>query len=727
MSNEVVAELDFETRSACSLRKCGSWRYSLDPSTEILCMVWRLPHWPEGETALWHPAFPHLGIDEGDDWEQLYELLDWIDEGGLVEAHNAWFERGIWTNILVPRYHFPPVPHGQWRCSAAKAATHALPRALEQAVEALGLDIEKDLSGSKTMKKMAAPRKARKAEYAQWCNAHGAGRCVTCKGKGVVRKVPCNACKGRGSYPGNVGAVPPMPVLWHESRELLERLWDYCRVDVLAEQGLSESIPDLTDLEIQMYLMDQAVNERGFMLDRQAIDIAMALIDEESVKLTAELVALTGGRVERATQRERMISWLADEGLELDNTQAATLDEVLKDTRSLAPCVARGLTIMRALGRSSTAKYVAMRNWICPDDRVHGGLLYHGAATGRWSGSGIQPHNFPKGTIKKDTAGNKWSMDDAWDDIHTGDSDELEATYGEGAIMAVLSQALRGAIVAAPGKHLFVADYAAIEARVLLWLAGDEHHLDIFRRGEDIYCEMASSIYGRTITPDEENQPPERALGKVAVLGLGYQMGAPKFEATCDKFGIPIEEELSVRTVDAYRKKFWLVKQMWWDQEAAACEAVRRPAGSRVQCGKVVWVREGDFLYCILPSGRRLAYPFPKLKLIQTPWGATKDQLTFKGINPVTRQWHTQTTYGGMLVENITQAVARDVLAEAMLRCEQSGVYTPILSVHDEIIAEADPERANVKAFLALMTTLPEWADGMPIEATGWSGGRYRK
>jgi DNA polymerase len=724
-SNEPVAKIDFESRSACSLRKSGSWRYSLDPSTEVLCLCWRMPYWEPEKTGLWHPAFPHLGIEEGDDWDELYELLDWIDEGGLVEAHSAFFERGIWRNQMERKYGFPPIPHSAWRCSAAKAATHALPRNLEDAVDALKLDIEKDMVGSKTMKKVAQPRKAKKAEYELWLNQYGAGRCVACKGKGTVKKQPCSACKGQGEFKGRIQNVPPMPVLWHESRELFERLWDYCRVDVLAEEGLSAAIPDLNPQEVEMYLMDQAVNERGFMLDRNAIEIALALVEEEAVKLTAELVILTGGQVQKATQRAKMMDWFQSEGLVLVDTQAATIDSYLspQSRTPLSPVVTRGLEIMRALGRSSTAKYVAMRNWICPDDRVHGGLLYHGAATGRWSGAGIQPHNFPKGKIKKDTAGIKWNMETAWDAINAGDADALAESYG--SVMEPLSQALRGCIIASPGQQLYVADYASIEARVLLWLAHDEENLGIFRRGEDIYCSMAEDIYGYPCT--KEDHPNERALGKVAVLGLGYQMGAPKFIDTALAMeGLVIDEPQSVSTVQAYRQKFWRVVSMWKDQEQAAIRATQRP-GMTVNCGRVSWLVEDGFLYCTLPSGRRLAYPQPKVKSRLTPWGEPKDQLSFHGVNPVTRQWQTQTTYGGMLVENQTQAVARDLMAEAMLRCERSGVYTPVLSVHDELIAEADPQQGDVKAFEALMAQNPLWAKGLPVEAEGWTGVRYHK
>jgi DNA polymerase len=716
--NTPKATIDFESRSACSLRACGSWRYSLHPTTEVLCLAFRLPHWDAGRTGLWHPAFPHLGIPESPFDADLAELLDWIADGGLVEAHNAWFERGIWTNILVPRHGFEPIRHTQWRCSAAKAATHALPRNLEDATKALRLHIQKDMEGAKVMKKVMQPRKALKKERTAWAIQHAPCECCEGKGKfkvGRAKAFKCEICAGQGW----LGDVPPMPLLYHESAELFERLWQYCRVDVLAEEELSARIPDLDPQETQYFLLDQQINERGFELDPESVDAALELIDLECTELNAELKILTEGFVEKATQRERMMVWFESEGLDLPNTQKATIDEILEDmdeTTIASPAARRGLELVRTLGRSSTAKYSTMQSWICPDNRVRGGLLFHGATTGRWSGKGVQPHNFTKGTIKDITK----FPGDAWEVLKTRDRGFITAAYGD--VMEALSDALRGVIVAAPGMQLYVADYAAIEARVVLWLADDQDALGIFLRHEDIYKDMAADIYN---IPMSEVSGDQRQHGKQAVLGCGYQMGWTKFQATCAKFGIIIDEEMAQRIVQAYRAKYYRVVNMWRDQEDAALQALRsrRP----VDCGYVTWEAAKDFLYCTLPSGRRLAYPFPEIRAKETPWGTPKASLTYVGVNSYTRKWTRQTSYGGMLVENITQAVARDLMACAMQRCEESGIYVPVLSVHDEMIAEAPIGTGDVKQFEKLMATCPDWAEGCPVEAEGWTGLRYRK
>lgn len=362
MANAPKATIDAETRSTCSLRNSGSWRYSLDPSTEVLCFAYRLPYWVPGRTALWTP--------ESTEIESLAELFDWVVERGLVEAHNAWFERGIWANIMVPLFDWPAVPEPSWRCSMAKASAHALPRSLEDAADALGLAVVKDTAGEKVMKKLIKPRKPRKAEREAWAKLHG---------------------------------DEPHPVVYWESADLYTQLYAYCRQDVLAEEALSDRLADLSPAETEVYLLDQAINERGFQLDTAAISTAERLIRRESARLNGELLTLTGGVVAKATQRAQMLTWFASEGLHLPDTQKETIDAQLDSHHTnLSSRARRGLELVRTLGRSSTAKYKKMADWAGVDGRVRGGLLYHGASTGRWSGSGVQPHNFPKTLIYED-------------------------------------------------------------------------------------------------------------------------------------------------------------------------------------------------------------------------------------------------------------------------------------------------------------------------------------
>lgn len=769
------ATIDFETRSTCSLSGAGSWRYSLHPDTEVLCLAYRLPFWKAGRTGLWHPSFPQVGLKEGEDFDDLTELFRWIRDGEFLEAHNAFFERGIWTNKLPG---WPTIRSNQWMCSAAKAAAHALPRKLGNAAQALGLDVKKDdaafrtaldLDGETTrvMTKFSKPRKAGKQEQNDWGVLHAG--CKQCFGSGKInginpatgraKKQPCPRCGGVGFK----GAVPPMPVLWHESRALLNELFAYCRQDVLAEEALSEEIPDLSPEELTLFHLDQDVNERGFQLDPVAVEAALVLIDGECRELNAELYTLTEGAVAKATQRQQMVAWLETQGLALPDTRKETVDALLDDVtpqidgedlpgwdQPIAPKARRALELMRTLGRSSTAKYGKMRSWMCEDSRVRGGLLYHGASTGRWSGKGIQPHNFPKGSLRKELKST--TQDALWDVLKTKDAAAITARFGN--VMEALSHGLRGAIVARPGYQLYVADYAGIEARVVNWLAGNEEALAIFRSGADIYCYMADEIYG--YTTNKHDHPKERGIGKIAVLGLGYQMGAKKFVESCALGGVTILQDnncihcglwasehfkenrdhphepadaaeiTAYRIVQAYRAKFWRVKEMWNHQEEMAIAAVENP-DEAFPCGKVTWFMEGRFLYCELPSGRRLAYADPEIRNVKTSWGAWKSQLTFMGVNPLNNQWQRQHTYGGSIVENITQAVARDLMADAFLACERSGVYIPVLTVHDEIVAEALLGAGSVKEFESLMARTPSWSGNCPVAAEGWVGARYHK
>lgn len=683
MNNALVACADFETRSACDLKKHGTWVYSQDPSTEVMCLAFRLPHWPKDKTAIWHPIYRKFGIEDEGDAPELVELFKWIQAGGLVEAHNSWFEYCMWRNVMVPQYGWPDLPDHQWRCSAAKAASHALPRGLDDACSALMMRIRKDASGSKVMKKLTKPRKPRKAEVEAWKLKHG---------------------------------KKPHPRVYHESFDLFVQLWAYCCQDVLAEEALSAMIPDLSPEETELYLLDQKINARGFQLDSEAVETALALIAKETVILNGELKVLTGGKVDRATKRAQMVAWFAEHGLAVENTQALTLQEML--TWDWLPAdVRRGVELMFMLGKSSTAKYEAMRNWSIGDWRVRGGLLYHGASTGRWSGKGVQPHNFPKGDKYVND-----NIEAVWALLNTRDREVIVGEFD--SVMKPLSYALRGAIVPSSGKALFVADFASIEARVLLWCADDQDGLDLFRtKGADPYCAMASAIYNYPC--NKVDHPKERNLGKAAILGLGYQMGAGRFVDSAKSYGVVIDEEFSQGVVDAFRAKFWKVKEMWYATEKAAIEAVQ--TGKPVVCGKVTWKKEGWFLYCYLPSGRRLAYPNPKVKMARTSWGTDKLTLSFMGVSSTTHQWCEQRTYGGMLVEHKCQSIARDLMAASMLRAENTHTYNIVLTVHDELVSEAHPLLGNVHEFEKLMAETPDWADGCPVAAEGYSANRYHK
>lgn len=746
MMNEPKITIDFETRSACPI-DMGAWLYSLHPTTEPMVLSYKIGNAP---VRRWHPGYAHLGIEES---PYPQDLMDAIESGMLVEAHNRFFEFCIWTNVMMPRYGWVQIKREQWRCSAAKASYYGLPRALENAVKALGLPIEKDMEGNKLMKKISKPRKPSKLERRAMMDLWE---------------------KGEGPHPDEV-------VLWHESREEFERNWLYCDRDVEAEHAFSEALPDLPETELRIWQMDQDMNLRGIRCDLDMVRQAIKMRDREVAAMNAELADIMGiPEDERedfsATKRATIKEWVNTQGVMLPDTQGATLDKFVAK-QGLPPHVSAALKIIREVNRTSTAKYDAMLERADPRDwRLRDLMMYHGAGTGRWAGKGVQPHNFPRGSIK--------DMEAACRLIVQGDVDAIRILYGE--VMEHLSSALRGALTASEGRDLMVADYSAIEARVVLWLARQESALQVFvdesaGRGHGIYCDMATGIYGRTITKKDKD---ERQFGKQAILGLGFEMGFVTFLLTCKKYNISFskeqvlsivggryseleamvekyfltdkrriarmrEAELSIRehmhelvlmqyTVQKYRSRYPEVKQMWRDQEDAAIQAIRNP-GIRVDCerGRNSWVVETiggrQVLVTYLPSGKPLFYWDPKVVLKKTPFKEAdgtpvlKPSIVFWGEDPYTKKWSVQDTYGGKLVENITQATARDLMALAMVRADDGGVYDVLLSVHDELICEVDKGRGDVKEFERLMAETPGWAYGCPVDAEGWRGERYRK
>lgn len=583
------------------------------------------------------------------------ELARAIRSGMAVAAYGVHFERAIWENIAVPRYGFPLIKSDQWTCVASKVAAHALPRKLADVAKALNLPEQKDMTGSRVMMKLAKPNK-----------------------------------KGG----------------WHEKKADLKTLYDYCVQDVATECAVDKAVRDLSKDERAIWQLDQKINTRGIAIDTELVSAALRMIEEHTEVLSKELTKLTDGQVTSATERDNLLFWLDMHGYAMEDMTKGTVAEALKS----APAkFKRILEIRQETGKTSTAKYEAFKNAVCKDGRVRNLLLYHGASTGRWSGMLVQPQNFPRDKFK--------DPEPVIIDVKTMTYKRFKEFYPN--VLETLSKLLRPCFIASPGHTLYGGDYNAIEARVLFWLAGDEKALNTFRKGEDIYADLARIIYSCS-----EINKEQRDLGKRGILGCGYGMGAKKFKATCDLWGSPISEELSERVVQAYRSRYYSVVRFWYDQESAAIEAVK--TGRAVRCGKILWATHNGSLYCRLPSGRCLAYYDPKILNGETPWGEKKSQLSFMAVNSVTRKWERDRTYGGKIVENITQAVARDVMANAMLKCEVEG-YKLLLSVHDELITERHDDDFAIDSLEDIMVDLPAWADGLPVKAETWSNRRYCK
>ncbi len=651
---------DYETKSEVDLKRSGSYEYAVHPTTDLLCVAWKVgtrQSLLQCPASSWVPSSPIKDV--------LPLQLALLDPFVIIVAHNALFEQLI-TEFVFSRYvKLDPIPIARWLCTASLAAALALPRDLEGAGQALALNVQKDKEGKRLMMKHCKPRNPSKHNDAKW----------------------------------------------FEDEEERARIVQYCATDVDTEAELFLKLPPLPPLERKVWKLDQLINRRGFMVDRELVTAALNLIEVQKGKLEEEVRFVTDGALNSTNQRDKALTWIRSKGVHLPDLRADTVAEALDDDVS-NPDVERILEIRQELSKSSTAKYQAFYEKSGSDGRVRDNLLYHGASTGRWGGRGVQPQNFPCGTIS--------NTDVAVECIKEGDLDMLSLLYGNP--MDALSSCLRSVIVASPGKELFCGDYAAIEVRVLFWLARHSAGLKIYEQGRDPYKEMAAIIFNKALYLVDKR---ERGLGKSVILGSGYGMGAEKFYVTCQAMGQNVTEDLAARSIRTYRDVHHPVPTFWYETEHAAIVATRNK-GKRCRVGFVTWFFEGDFLYCELPSKRRLAYYKPTIELTTTHWGEKKDALHHWGANSTTKKWEKSSTFGGKLVENITQAVARDLMAEALLRVEDGG-YEVILSVHDEILAERTKGTGNLDEFCGYMAAIPVWAKGCPISVEGWVGFRYRK
>lgn len=577
-----------------------------------------------------------------------------------LRAWNANFERQIWNHILVPRYGFAPMPLDAWHCTMAEALAMGLPGSLDKAAEALGVAEQKDKEGHNLMMRMAKPRKIQ----------------------------------------------PDGTPTWWDDPGRRARLAAYCQQDVRTEMSIGERLVPLSDSERRVWLLDQRINDRGVGLD---VDLAKALLDiDNAANASADfrMAELTGGRVTAVTQVGQTKEWLAERGIDAEGLAKDDVRNLLEE--DLPEDVQNVLLLRQEAGGTSSRKLTAMLNSVSRGNRIRGMLAYHGASTGRWAGRLVQPQNMPRGTIKPKV------LEGCIDLILARDTYALDLLLG--SIHAVVPSALRACFKAERGNSLYVGDLAQIEARVIAWLAGAEHVLDVFRRGEDIYQATA------------DRMGVDRQVGKVAVLALGFQGGKGAFQNMAKVYGLKVTDEEADRYKSDWREANPEIVAMWWEIETAARRAVEQPGSVQSCCAGRVEFRchpRRAWLRCYLPSGRVLWYASPHLGERDTPWGSKKQELRAWGVDSFTKKWASYSAYGGLLTENIVQAVARDVIAGTMLRLEEEG-YPVILSVHDEVLCER-AVGGNLAEFTRIFETPQPWARGLPVKVDAWVGGRYRK
>lgn len=684
--------IDFETRSEVSVADVGAYRYAEHPSTVILCFSWKLKGTDLKGT--WVP---------GDPFPQA--LLDHLYAGRTFEAHNVPFERCIWFCILWKQLRIP-VPT-RWVDTLAACAYRAIPLGLDKVGPVLDLPIQKDKRGKYLLQQLSKPRKPRKAEKKEF------------EDLGLTED--------------------EWPVLYNDDPELLWELYEYCETDVEAEDALGDTIGDLPPSEYRLWVLDQKINARGIAVDLELVQKARAVADLAINRMLLELQEITEGKVRTANQRDKLLEWLVGEGLYLENTQAATIEKaVARD--DLQPHVKRVLQLRQSLSKNSISKLDSFWQCTCSDARLRGLLQYHGAGTGRWSGRLVQPQNFPRGSLEDYTKalGLKPAevMELLIDCIKLGGQDAIDAIemmFGD--IMEALTTALRGCFVAGAGKRFVVADFSAIEAVVLAWLAGEGWKVEAFeaiQRGEpyngaqDIYCATASMVFGYEVL-GKKTHPKERQVGKTCELAFGYQGGVGAWY-NFDDSGKYTEVEIN-GFKESWRERHPNTVALWHGLEAAAMDAMHLDEKTNYKsiAFEPVYDRAGKWLTCILPNGRRLWYFNPIVREV-VKFGRKRMELTYEGRdNKRGGAWGRVGTYGGMLTENVVQAISRDLMAEAIIRVEQAG-YATLLTVHDEIIAEVDDEYGSLEEFERTMALpVPPWAKGCPVAVDGWEGTRYMK
>jgi DNA polymerase bacteriophage-type len=594
-------------------------------------------------------------------------LEGYMRGAGAVGAHNANFERLIWQYALK-RMHplIPPVTLGRWVCTAAMAAASGLPRSLSGALDALDAPVYKNESGKAFINTFCKPRKPTKKD-----------------------------ARSR--------------ILPEDAPEAFSLGVEYCADDVLGEQWLHQNLPELTSRERVFFQLDMRMNDRGLPIDVPLVQKALTVVTDLETDIHTRASEITGGL--KVTQVAKMREFLDSYGINTGALTSAVVAELL--TREDLPDAARELLTLRLEGsKASTKKLVSMLTCADPADHVvQGGFLFHGAHTGRYSGRLVQPHNFIRGTLTEQQRETVFGL------LDTCGAPQFSALYDKP--IDTVAQCMRGFIKAPEGFELAVVDYTAIEARILAWLAGEHAMLEAYFKGVDVYRLTASKLF-RVEYADVTDE--QRRLAKNLVLGCGYGLGAEKFVEYCAALGVDVDPAFAKQAVAFYRKDHAAIVQAWKAAERLFALAVFHPGKSYTGLRCTFYVRS-HWLCVMLPSGRELRYPYAAAVPAER-FGKLSYALSFR--TDFQGRFVKESTYGGKLIENITQAVARDVLLEGMLRAERGG-YPVIGTVHDEVLTLLPAGTADVPTLEKLVCKMPDWADGIPLAAKGFVCQRYQK
>lgn len=617
------------------------------------------------------PAFEILlfaySIDDGEiniidlvNGEELpEEIAEAIKSDTVIKtAFNAQFER-----VCLSKHLGILLDPSSWYCTAVQAAELSLPSSLADVGAALGLERQKMTEGKELIKYF----------------------CVSCK--------PTKSNGGRTrNMPGDA------PEKWALFKE-------YCKRDVDVERQIAKKLEmyPISESEHRLYVLDQRINDRGVLVDLSLAQQAIKINSIQTAVATEQAYTLTG--LENPNSVAQLKAWLTENGVEIDSLSkkavAALADETDGDIQEM-------LHLRLLMSKTSVKKYEAVMRSVCRDNRVRGMMRFCGASrTGRWSGQILQVQNLPQNHLPDLTL--------ARDIVKDGDFEMLDMTFGN--VPNVLSELIRTVLIPKQNHRFIVADFSAIEARVLSWLAGEQWRLDTFRNGGDIYCASASQMFRVPVEKHGVNGH-LRQKGKISELACGYggSVGALKNMGAVE-MGVP-EEELQ-GLINDWRNANPHIVKLWTEVGNAAMKAIKEK--TIVTLGKLVFMYERGILFIRLPSGRRLSYIKPRIGTNR--FGG--DSITYMGVG-ASKKWERLETFGGKLVENIVQAIARDLLASAMINVANAG-YNIVFHVHDEIIAEAPDGQGSVDEMCMLMSINPDWADGIPLSADGYECEYYRK
>lgn len=581
-----------------------------------------------------------------------------FDDSVTKTAFNANFER-----TCLSKYFGTQLSPDSWHCSAVQAAMLALPRSLEDVGAVLGLDKQKMKEGKELIRYFCVPCKPTKANG------------------GRTRNLPYHA-----------------PEKW-------ELFKTYCKRDVDVEKAIRQKLHNfpIPEGEMEVYRLDQEINDRGVLVDLALVYQAISCESLHKEIVTKRAYELTG--LENPNSVAQIKSWLTGRGMEVDSLSKKAVADMIQETDGE---VEELLKLRLLMAKTSVKKYEAMERSVCSDGRVHGLLQFYGAnRTGRWAGRLVQVQNLPQNHIV--------DLELARNLVKQGRFEDVELFYD--STPNVLSELIRTAFIPKEGCRFLVADFSAIEARVLAWLSGEQWRLDVFASHGKIYEASASAMFHVPIGEITKGSP-LRQKGKISELALGYggSVGALISMGALD-MGLA-EEELSP-LVSTWRNANPHIMQFWWDVDAAAIKTVTEKKETRV--GRIAFFYQSGILFTMLPSGRKLAYVKPRMAV--NKFG--RNGLTYEGISE-SGKWGRIETYGPKLVENIVQGTARDLLAEAMMRLKANGLDI-VMHCHDEAICEVPDGVSSVEEVCSIMAEQPEWAAGLPLRADGYECQYYQK